>query len=191
MKHLTGIVSLSKYQIIGDDAVMSETLFDLKEIKVTSNKNWTFDIMDALTAPIISYPSPWKDTISAKVKDKIIIERMIALMKKEKTATMAECVAYLYPASLTFPLNDRWANIYLYVASQYCKNSGKEVPEDIKVETLNSYEMEILEDLRRFIYRKRREYVKDRLRSERKETETVEEVIPIQPQLFGGDNRND
>ncbi len=41
-----------------------------------------------------------------------------ALNGKEITSTDSKALAYMYPASLAFPLNHDWTQIYLYLASE-------------------------------------------------------------------------
>jgi hypothetical protein len=118
-----------------------------------------FDLMDALTSPVIVYPSSWKDTIPQKIFDDIIIARLISLMKGEEVATIPEVVAYIYPASLQFPLNHHWTNIYLWVCGQYMENFRKQNLKklDLFPESLDDYEQSLLNSLRVWIYEKRRQ----------------------------------
>jgi len=74
-----------------------------------------------------------------------------------ETATDAEAMAYVYPASLQFPLNSDWTQIYLYVCTKTLQSAGRTVPDDIKVEDLDDYRMHQLNDLKRWIYRKRKQ----------------------------------
>ena len=65
------------------------------------------------------------------------------------TGTDAEACAYLHTAGLTAPMNHDWSQIYLYAASNtYARHKGSKVPEDIRVESLNDYQINELKRLR-------------------------------------------
>ena len=158
------------------------------EIKDKRNKqiNTVFDMLDALSAPVITYPSSWNTDIPRKVIETILPQRIISLMNREYLATIPECVTYIMPASLAFPLNNDWTQIYLYVCTQYVKQTEGNVPQDIEVNELDAYQISLLNDLRYFIYRKRREYLKSKLRLEKVEQNIVSIISekPSQLELF-------
>jgi len=124
-----------------------------------------FDIMDALQSPIIVYPSSWKDTIPRRIFDEILTARMISLMKNQRTATIPEVVAYMYPSSLEFPLNHHWTNIYLWVCDKYMQDfhGFNKEQTDLAPENLDDYEMGMLNRLRLWIYEKRRQALRKRI----------------------------
>ncbi len=128
------------------------------------------DIVGVFTDPIISFPSPWNQDIPQWVKDRIILERLIMNMRvlkgEEPTGTDAEALAYLMPASLEAPMDRDWTEIYLYVSTRVCAATGKEVPEDIRVEELSDYLMQELNRLKAWIYSQR---IKARLERDRAE----------------------
>ncbi len=103
------------------------------------------DIVGALTDPIIVYPGGWGDDLPEWLKTAITLDRMAMNMKVLKgelpTGTDSEACAYLYSASLTFPLDHDWAQIYLYVSTKVMESKrgkGPEVtmPADIRVDHL-------------------------------------------------------
>ncbi len=149
------------------------------------------DIVGVFTDPIIVYPSGWEDTMPDWIKPAITLERLAmnvrALKGEEMTGTDAEALAYMYPASLAFPLDHDWTQIYLYLASkvvQYHKQT--EVPEDIRVEKLNDDQMRDLNRLKAWIYDKRIAARLDRDRAERRQRkeEEAERKKQEQPALF-------
>ena len=149
------------------------------------------DIVGALRDPIIVFPGGWGDTLPDWLKTAITLERMMGNMKalkgEEPTATDAEACAYLMTVSLTQPMDSDWTQIYLYIAGKVCAAAGKEVPEDIRVETLNDDQMRDLNRLKAWIYQRRIKVRLDRDRSERrqKREEAAAERKEAQPALFG------
>jgi hypothetical protein len=130
------------------------------------------ELVGALTDPIIVWPSPWQDTLPEWIKPAITMERLIENMKALKgerpTATDAEVLAYMYPLALEAPLDRDWTQIYLYIATKVMsRHKETEVPEDIKVESLDNYQMQHLKELRDWIYERRLKARKERRRAER------------------------
>ena len=148
------------------------------------------DLAGIFTDPIISFPSSWNQDIPQWVKNQITFERLIMEMKghkgEEKTGTDAEALAYIMPASLEFPLRSEWTRIYLYVSTKVCKSAGKQVPEDIRVESLDDYHMSELNRLKAWIYQKRTQARQEHDRAERREQREKEmaERKALQPALF-------
>jgi len=112
---------------------------------------------------------------------------MKALKGEEMTGTDAEACAYLYTAALTQPMDHDWGQIYLYIAGKVCSQWKKtEVPEDIRVESLDADQVRDLNRLKAWIYQQRTRMRLERDRAERrqrKETEAVERKA-LQPALF-------
>jgi hypothetical protein len=136
------------------------------------------DIVGALTDPIIVHPGGWADTLSDWIKHAIIEERLVmnlkALNGEEITGTDAEACAYLHTASLCFPFDHDWTNIYLYIASRVysqhrTQESGTQVPEDIRVEKLDDQQMRDLCRLKDWIYKRRVAERQERDRAERRQ----------------------
>ena len=149
------------------------------------------DIVGALTDPIIVFPGGWGDTLPEWLKNAITLERLAMNMKalkgEEMTGTDAEACAYLYTASLTAPLDYDWTQIYLYIANKvYKAHCQGEVPEDIRVESLNDEQMRELQRLKEWLYRKRSEIRLEHDRAERrqKREEEAAQRKTEQPALF-------
>jgi len=136
------------------------------------------DIVGVFCDPIIVYPSGWEDTMPDWIKSRITLDRLFMNMKalkgEEMTGTDSEALAYMYPASLAFPLSHDWTQIYLYLASKVCPLEGKEVPEDIKVDKLDRNQMDDLNRLKAWIYQKRITVRLDRERAERRQKKEEE-----------------
>lgn len=154
-------------------------------------EKWIADIVGVFTDPLIVYPGGWGENTPEWLKTQITLERLIENVKRSKgeepTGTDAEACAYLMSASLSFPLSDDWAQIYLYVATQVMRRAKKaEMPSDIAVESISDYQMKKLKDLKAWIYRKRVEHrqKKDQeARKERKEKKE-EQLEAIQQKFF-------
>ena len=153
------------------------------------------DIVGALTDPIIVFPGGWGDTLPEWLKNAITLERLAMNMKalkgEEMTGTDAEACAYLYTASLTQPPDHDWAQIYLYIAGKVyqmwrTKESGVEVPEDIRVETLNDDQTRDLNRLKEWIYRQRTKIrlERDRVERRQKREDEAAQKKALQPALF-------
>jgi hypothetical protein len=149
-------------------------------------------LVGALTDPIIVSPGGWGDTLPEWIKTQITLERLIENMKQahgeQPSGTDAEATAYLYTASLTAPMDDDWVKIYLHVAGKtYARaNRGGEVPEDIKLESLNEGQMADLSRLKEWLYDHRTRARQERQRGEgrQKREETAAKMKAAQPALF-------
>jgi hypothetical protein len=153
------------------------------------------EIVGVFTDPILVFPGGWGDTLPEWLKTTITLERlamnMRALKGEEMTGTDAEACAYLYTASLTQPMDHDWAQIYLYIANKVYsqwrhKESGAEMPEDIRVETLNDDQMRDLNRLKEWLYRQRSKIRLERERAERRQKKEDEAAAKKaeQPALF-------
>jgi len=149
------------------------------------------DIVGALVDPIIVFPGGWGDTLPDWLKTSIPLERLVmnmrALKGEEMTGTDAEACAYLYTASLTQPMDSDWTQIYLYIAGKtYTRWKKTEMPEDIRVESLNDEQMRDLNRLKEWLYKKRTDIRLDRDRAERRQKKEEEAARreAAQPALF-------
>jgi len=149
------------------------------------------DIVGCLTDPIIVFPGGWGDTIPDWLKTAITLERMMGDMKalkgKEPKGTDAEACAYLMTASLTQPMDSDWSQIYLYIAGKtYTRWRKGEMPDDIRVDSLNDKQLADLSRLKEWLYHKRTTARQKAKRTE-KQKRKVEEVTRgkvEQPALF-------
>ena len=149
------------------------------------------DIVGVFTDPILVFPGGWGDSLPEWIKPAITMERLAMNMKalkgEEMTGTDAEACAYLYTASLTQPMDHDWTQIYLYIASTvFARHKQAEVPDDIRVESLNDEQMRDLNRLKAWIYQRRIKVRIDRDRAERREKKEEEAARreAEQPALF-------
>ena len=153
------------------------------------------DIVGVFTDPILVFPGGWGDTLPDWLKSTITLERLVMNMRELKgelpTGTDAEACAYLMTASLTFPFDHEWTKIYLYIAGKTytrwrTKESGVEMPEDIRVESLDDDQMRDLNRLKAWLYQKRTTVREDRERAERRQKKDEEAARreAEQPALF-------
>jgi len=144
------------------------------------------ELVGALSDPIIVMPGGWGDTLPDWIKSQITIERLAQDMKASKgekpTATDAEACAYLYTASLEAPMDSDWTRIYLYVAGKVVSRArDTEVPDDIRVDSLNDEQMRLLSDLKDWIYQRRVKARKERRRVEKAQAKAEAEArAPVQ-----------
>ena len=150
------------------------------------------EIVGVFTDPIIVFPGGWGATLPEWLKSAITLERLAMNMRVPKgelpTGTDAEACAYLNTASLTQPMDHDWAQIYLYIAGKtYTRWKKTEMPEDIRVESLNDDQMRDLNRLKAWLYHKRTTVRLDQERAERREKREEEAVRKKaeQPALFG------
>ena len=149
------------------------------------------EIVGCLSDPIIVFPGGWGDTLPEWLKTSITLERLAMNMKalkgEEMTGTDAEACAYLNTASLTQPMDHDWTQIYLYIAGKtYTRWKKTEMPEDIRVESLNDDQMRDLNRLKAWLYHKRTTVRLDRQRAEMRQRgeEEVAKRKAEQPALF-------
>jgi hypothetical protein len=149
------------------------------------------DIVGVFTDPILVFPGGWGDTLPDWIKGAITMDRLEMSVRasrgEEETGTDAEACAYLYTAGLTASMDHDWTRIYLYVSTKtYTRHKGGEVPEDIRVESLDDYQMGELKRLKDWIYRQRVKVRQERARADRRlEREEVEDRRKAeQPALF-------
>jgi len=153
------------------------------------------EIVGVFTDPIIVMPGGWGDSLPDWIKTSITLERLVENMKalkgEEMTGTDAEACAYLFTASLTFPMDHDWTQIYLYIATKVyekwrTKESGVTMPEDIRVESLTNNQLDDLNRLKEFIYRTRTKIRLERDRAERRQQreEAAAEKEALQPRMF-------
>ena len=149
------------------------------------------ELVGTFTDPIIVFPGGWVETLLDWLKGAITMERLEANIRasrgEEPTGTDAEACAYLYTAGLTAPMDHDWSRIYLYVSTKtYTRHKGGQMPKDIRVESLDDYQMGELKRLKDWIFHQRVKVRQERERAdrrlEREEAETQRKAE--QPELF-------
>jgi len=148
------------------------------------------DIVGALTDPIICHGNEL-DLPPENIRTAVTLQRLIENMQairenREPVGTDAEAAWYLSAASLATPLPSEWVKIYMYTFNKTCKLTKTEVPEDLRQETLDSYEMGLLNDLKRWLYKVRAEHRKDVARNEKREQkeQVRKEKEDVQTKMF-------
>lgn len=149
-------------------ATCQQYLFEVENVspriksKLRDENNSVFDIIDALSSPILTFSLSWADAIPKRLFGIIPLSRMKALMKNEQLATYAECAIYMYTRTHEAPMTSEWTNIYTHVS---CKTLQEWFHEDHwdnigASKELNEWLTSKLNGLRRHIYNKRREILK-------------------------------
>ncbi len=147
-------------------------------------KNAIDELAGALTDPIIVWPiGGWGDSLPDKIKGDITIHRMLQLMKNEEgVATWPEVCAYLFTVTLERPVSREWTDIYIYAMNQYM---GDSMPADVKKESLDQYEMQLLDRFRRWLWDARHKARKQRCKEEGSSQEPgIEALSPQQIKFF-------
>jgi hypothetical protein len=143
------------------------TLYELgMKSKNAEQDAFVFHFMDILTAPIMTYDQSWASAIPDRLKKEITMHRLIAGIKQEEMATMAEVVAYLITATLSFPLDNDWVDIYTHAACIVAEECWQENHRDIiqAPRKLSRNQEEDLIRLRRWIYERRQGNVKKKMK---------------------------
>ena len=128
-----------------------------------------FNLMDALTSPMLTFTTSWADCIPKRILGLISLARLKALMQREEMATLPEVVAYLFTRTMEAPMSGEWVNIYTHVSCKVCEDYFNEDHwgSVTHSRTLNSDEQRYLKDLRVWIYDRRRKALKERIKSDK------------------------
>lgn len=114
--------------------------------------------------PIIVANTQWTlpENLVKWVKEERMIDSLIELgspniLSPEESVGYAECVAYLNPATNQAPLSSNVTEIYLYCFTQLMKRKKMfdAIPKECIIEKLSDYQMEKLNEFKRWIYKKR------------------------------------
>jgi hypothetical protein len=132
------------------------------------------ELGNSLHAPILSWGA-WGSSIPDRLKEEIILQRMLRLMKCKKErnrelldlATDAEACAYLFTACLEFPFDEDWAQIYFYVAAKAMPKT--KFPPDLTVTELTRNQLDDLNHLKRWIVNTQRKHMAQARKVSRKE----------------------
>lgn len=104
-----------------------------------------------LLAPIIGHIG-WEDIINKQMKNEVVLQRLMKVNDDYKS-TDYEAMVYLHTASLAFPFNETWFNIYTYLFNNFYKDNLPEDMKNIGVKELNSLEIQELDKLKKWIYK--------------------------------------
>ena len=137
-------------------------------------------LVGVFTDPLVVCPGGWHDTLPDWIKSEVTLQRLIMEMQVSKgaeaSATDAEACAYLYTASLEAPMDRDWADIYLHVCTKLLEKKGTPAPEDIRMESITQYQQGQLNDLKRWIYRRRTQAREESGRQRRREAKAIIEA---------------
>lgn len=154
--------------------------------KKKRTEDFVFNFMDCLTSPIIVFKSAWQDTIPKDILKNIKLSRLLCSMQQEEMASLTETLAYIMPRTYEAPMPMEWVNIYTWLGLQYTiqfkKRDQLNAMTDIAPSELSKYEMGLLNNLRRWIYDKRRKALKDILKKNKISKE--DSILDIQEKLL-------
>ena len=131
----------------------------LKEEKKEGERKWNL-LFSAFERPVVydSMGRAWVDTLPKWIKNEILLERLIQVMKgQEGKATDAEVVAHLYTACMARALPHEWVNIYAYLVCRLMRRAKRasnidQIEKELKVRPLDDYEQQLLNRLKRNIW---------------------------------------
>jgi len=133
-----------------------------------AKSDFVLHFMDLLQSPIIVYPSQWQDAVPKDLLNNITMARILTRMRGEHMASLTEVVAYMMPRTFESPMPSEWVNIYTWCGLQYAKTVKKtgqtEAMEEVAPQQLSEYEMGLLKRLRVWIFEKRRQALKTRMK---------------------------
>jgi hypothetical protein len=151
-------------------------------------KDVAFEFVDALRAPILTHAQAWADCIPARVLQIIVQARLVSLMKQEELATIPETVAFIMTRTFEAPMDHDWTDIYTHLSCTMCRDWFNEDHfEAVKApKELTDYQTNyLLRPLRKWIWERRRKYVKQQLKSEemaKKEKNIQQQEITFEQQ---------
>jgi len=150
-----------------------------KQKRVSEDDDFVLTFMDALTAPVLTHSITWKDSIPERLLKVITQARLISFLKKEEIATLPETCAFMMTRTFDGPMNHDWTDIYVFVSCTVCEeyfgeNRWECVWDKHKPRELNQYQQKLLNNLRKWIYERRRNQVKSRIKSQKREDALVE-----------------
>ena len=156
-----------------------------------TTEQWVSELVGVFTDPIIVYPGGgWEQDIPDWLKQRINLDRLVMNMKaakgEEMTGTDSEALAYMMPACMCFPLNHDWTEIYLYLGTKVCGGEGKDIPDDIRKDSITDDQMRDLNRLKAWIYQQRTKIRLEMERAERRQSREEEAARreAEQPALF-------
>lgn len=118
------------------------------------------DMFGSWGDPIIVFPGGWGDTLPARLRSEIEIQRMVQVMesaradKRPEIATDAEALAYLYTTSFIAPMPSDLARIYLWLGARILGELKKEAAPFVP-DQLTPDEEEILRRLKEWLWGRR------------------------------------
>ncbi|KKM98460.1 hypothetical protein LCGC14_1157660 [marine sediment metagenome] len=143
------------------------------------------EMVGALVDPLIVFPSGWEETLPEELRKRLPLDRLLHNMMCNQgkarwdEACDLEALLYMYPLCMARPLGEKWTRIYLYLGTRVM---GKKIPDDIRRDSLDQYDMEALRDLKQWIQKKKLQARRDRRRGQK-----AEAVVPVemdQPKMF-------
>jgi len=151
-------------------------------VRKKDKEDFVFHFMDILAAPIITHAQTWADCIPVRLIQAIRMERLFQGIKKLEYAGDAECVAFIMTRTFESPMDHDWTEIYCHLSCKVAEQHWNENHwTEVKAQTeLTDYQVNyLLKPLRYWIYKKRREVVKDRMKAMPAEPEsmTVQDVL--------------
>ena len=138
--------------IVPEPAPAPESPARAKELEMDDKLDSSIDdFITEMMRPKIHWPSPWAEDEPQCLKDSIVMDRLLQLMKEGRTgmATYSEVVFYMFPLTMDAPLDHDWVQIYTWCGD---KAMPGKMPEGVAPESLSEYQQGMLGKLRRWIW---------------------------------------
>lgn len=139
-----------------------------QQLSHKEREDQVFNLLDALRSPVITFTTTWSESIPKRIFDIIPMARLQALSLHEELATIPEVAAYLITRTFESPMTSEWVNIYTWSCCHVCEKYFNEDHWKLVTDrkTLGPDEQRYLKDLRRWIYAKRRNALKEKIKRE-------------------------
>lgn len=128
----------------------------------TEGDKFVEQVMYCLTAPMVGWPG-WEDLLRQH-KAEISLRRLALVQQvyKEQMATEYEAMLYLSTASLAHPMPRDWAEVYQHLFYRWNREKAEELGLDNP--KLNPNQVEDLNRLRQWLFRRQVEHLRGKLR---------------------------
>ncbi len=139
---------------------------------------------DVFFLPIITYPRG-EGYVDEKHKTEVRLHRLIALSESTTgLVPLYEAFLYLHTASLITPFNSTWHKIYKYLFFKLHRVEAQQL--DMSIESLNDYELSLITELRRAMYKDQVKYLTEKRRKQHssQHQESTKITTIIQKKLF-------
>ncbi len=143
-----------------------------KKRKDEAKRDFVNHFLYVFKAPIVTMPQ-YEDLITSEMKEKTTIYRLVGAKEiDQERCTDYEAMLYLHTASLMNPFSHSWYKIYMHTFSKFY-DINMILNSDEKLEKIYDNEMDDLNHLKSWIYKKQIDQIKPNL-MKRNETKKPE-----------------
>ena len=138
-----------------------------------TEKGFVDAMLWAIAGPIITWPE-CEDTVTDEMKSKIKTERLLQLAHEPdvEMATDYETMVYISSATFVNVPSETWFKVYMHLFKKFYPNA--EGFEEIQ---LDSWQTSQLNDLKRWLWKKAQEHLKEKMKETHKTREEEQPKI--------------